>query len=293
MACSIRDVSRAVFSKQLSFLSPAKINLFFRILYKREDGFHEIASLYQAIDLNDILHVSIAEQDQFSCSEPLLKMDEKNLVLKALSLFRAKTGNQTPIRIHLEKKIPMQAGLGGGSSNAATALWAFSKLFNLELSLEELLRLGAEIGSDVSFFFSSGTAYCEGRGEKLSEVSPLYSLSSPIWIAKPSAIGLATPLVYSACTPHLYPQRDPKQSLHSFYTKNPCFYNDLEEGAFSVMPFLREFREKLQSIGFKTVLMSGSGTAFFCIGSVVSPCMEGVEFFKVKPIQRKSEFWYQ
>ena len=293
MSCSSSDFSRAAFQRQLSFLSPAKINLFFRVLYKRDDGSHEVASLYQAINLCDTLSVAFGEQDRFTCSNPALKMDEHNLVMKALSIFRSKTGNCTPIQIHLEKKIPMEAGLGGGSSNAATALWAFSKLLEIDVSLEELLSWGALIGSDVPFFFSSGTAYCEGRGEKLSEVQPLPSFSSPIWIAKPSKIGLSTPLVYSRCTPELYPQKDPKDSLLSFYTKTPSFYNDLEAGAFALLPFLKEFQEKLLSMGFETVLMSGSGTAFFCIGAVHSSCMEGIEFFKVEPMQRKSEFWYQ
>ncbi|MES2198630.1 MAG: hypothetical protein V4489_00475, partial [Chlamydiota bacterium] len=120
--------SKAAEFQQLSFLSPAKINVFFKVLRKREDGFHEISSLYQAITLFDTLQIRLSAKDEFTCSDPSLSLDHTNLVNKALNLFRKKTGSSDQFSIHLDKKIPMQAGLGGGSSNAATALWAFSKL---------------------------------------------------------------------------------------------------------------------------------------------------------------------
>ena len=148
----------------MKFLSPAKLNLFLRVLRKRSDGYHELASLFQAIDLVDALHVREVSEDRFSCSDPAL-LGPSNLVLRALKLFREKTGLQFPVEMHLEKRIPMQSGLGGGSSNAATALFALNVLAGRVATEEQLCAWSQEIGSDVPFFFSLGTAYCTGRGK--------------------------------------------------------------------------------------------------------------------------------
>jgi 4-diphosphocytidyl-2-C-methyl-D-erythritol kinase len=283
---SAQFLKRATLSnKRLSFISPAKINLFFRVLHKREDGFHEIASLYQAIDLCDTLYFTLSEKDLFTCSDPSLAMDAQNLVCKALDLFRKKTGRSDPVAIHLEKKIPMQAGLGGGSSNAATALFALNELFSTNLSQKDLIELGSILGSDVPFFFMAGTAYCTGRGEKLQEVPfPENLRSSCIWIAKPK-VGLSTPIVYAVCRPELLPLRDPKESVS-------LFYNDLEMAAFSLFPELGALKAALLESGFETVVLCGSGTAFFCIGSNLPPQIEGVEFFQTKPFSKEHATWY-
>ncbi len=284
---------KAAIQKQLSFISPAKINLFFRVLCKRADEFHEIASLYQAISLHDTISISHSEEDVFTCSDPMLLMDDKNLVCKALKLFRQKTGICDQLRIHLEKRIPIEAGLGGGSSNAATALWAFFQMFSLEISREELASLGSLLGSDVPFFFSSGTAYCTGRGEKLTEVILSDFLrSSSIWIAKPSK-GLSTRLVYSKVNPSQLSIRDPQESLSSFIKgKTPLFYNDLEESAFFLYPDLEKIKRDLLDLGFDQVVMSGSGTSFFCIGTLDDLVLEGVEFFSINLIQKLNLRWY-
>jgi len=295
---------RAVQNTQLSLLSPAKVNLFFHILHPREDGFHEIASLYQAIDLFDGLQVELASQDTFTCSDPLLPMNESNLVVKALQLFRTKTGNRQPVRIHLEKKIPMQAGLGGGSSNAATALWAFSKLLltedNRVVEEGELRNWAAMLGSDVPFFLSSGLAYCTGRGEVLQAVAPLTRPEfSSFWIAKPREDGLPTPVVYQTYRRERGADcirlGNPQDTLASFYTGQPLFYNDLEIAAFALLPSLKTIRDQLKNmVGFSTVLMSGSGTAFFCLGPVQAPELSAVSFFSVKPCMRNEQGdWYE
>src|SRR3990167_2918479 len=114
----------------MKLFSPGKINLFFRVLAKRSDGFHQIASLYQAIDLFDILTIERAELDSFTCTDPKLSCDHSNLISKALTLFRTHFSLDFGIRVHLEKRIPMEAGLGGGSSNAATLLWGVNELAN-------------------------------------------------------------------------------------------------------------------------------------------------------------------
>ncbi|MBS0628077.1 MAG: 4-(cytidine 5'-diphospho)-2-C-methyl-D-erythritol kinase [Verrucomicrobia bacterium] len=271
--------------QQLSLLSPAKINVFFKVLHKREDGFHEISSLYQAISLCDTLQIRLSEKDSFTCSDPLLPADHTNLVMKALDLFRKKTGTSCFFSIHLDKKIPMQAGLGGGSSNAATALWSFVKLARLSISQETLFSWGAELGSDVSFFFSSGAALASGRGEILTDVAPY--LSSPFWIVKPKE-GLSTAEVYRFCKPNL--KKEEKK----------IFYNDLEEAAFSLAPSLFKIKASLLSFGFEVVVLSGSGTAFFCLENESKFSLEDLkrnfpelQFFFVKPLQKKHLEWYE
>ena len=140
----------------MRFFSPAKVNIFFRTLAKRGDGYHDIASLYTAVDYGDFLDISFAEGDCFSCSNSCLKTDASNLVMRALAIFRQRLQNDAPVAIHLEKQIPMQTGLGGGSSNAATTLWGLNELFGYPFSLNALIEMGASLGSDVPFFFSSG-----------------------------------------------------------------------------------------------------------------------------------------
>ena len=157
----------------MSFFSPAKANLFFRVVGKREDGYHEIASLFQTITLGDILRIEPAKVDSFICNDPQIASD--NIVVRARDLFRQKSGIYQPVKIELEKAIPIQAGLGGGSSNAATALWAMNQITDKTVDVKQLQAWGAELGSDVPLFFSKGTAYCTGRGEIIRELTPLRS----------------------------------------------------------------------------------------------------------------------
>lgn len=257
-----------------SLLSPAKLNLFFRVLRKRPDGYHDIASLFQAIDLSDRLFFSWAEKDTITCTDPSIPCDGSNLVTKALTLFRSRFPI-APVKIHIEKKIPIQAGLGGGSSNAATTLKGLNDLLGRPASLQQLIEMGTPIGSDVAFFFSSGTAYCTGRGEILEP----FELPMPLtgWLAKP-AYGLSTPLVYKNTRIEELPLRDPREALKNY----PQFYNDLEISSFRLEPRLIALRNALQK-SFNQVTMTGSGTAFFCLGGTPKP-LEGVTFLPFRSI---------
>jgi 4-diphosphocytidyl-2-C-methyl-D-erythritol kinase len=270
----------------MQLFSPAKINIFFRVLRKRSDGFHEIASLYQAIDLCDRIIFAEDEADSLTSSDPELSCGGDNLVVKALNLFRSRFPFPSGVKIHLEKRIPMQAGLGGGSSNAATTLWGLNVLSGYPASLDELIEMGLKLGSDVPFFFSLGTAYCTGRGENIEP----FTLPCPIegWLAKPS-FGLSTPLVYQETRPQELIPRDPRASLESY----PQFYNDLESAAFRLEPRLSAFRNQLERMGFDAVTMTGSGTAFFCIsriGHLTSAQVPWMQSFR--SLQRSSNDWY-
>lgn len=263
----------------LTLFSPAKINLFLRVLGKRPDGYHELASLFQAIDLGDTLHFELAKEDSLTCSDPTLPCDDSNLVMKAVHLFRRKTGLHFSINIHLEKKIPTQAGLGGGSSNAATTLWALNALHNFPYSERHLQIWSAEIGSDIPFFFSKGTAYCTGRGEQVTNLPPIPHLTS-FSLIKPNA-GLSTPAIYQALNLKECSQRDPNQLLASFYSGTPCFINDLELPAFRLCPLLEPLKQKLLQEGHPTVFMTGSGTALVSVGGV-----------HTQPKYREDSSWY-
>jgi 4-diphosphocytidyl-2-C-methyl-D-erythritol kinase len=273
----------------LTLISPAKINLFLRILYRRPDSYHELASLFQAISLCDTLHFKLASVDALTCTDPLLPTDHSNLVIKAAQLFKRKTGITQGLSIHLEKNIPQQAGLGGGSSNAATTLWAFNELCGKLVSEEKLAEWAGEIGSDISFFLSQGTAYCTGRGEKITSLPELPKES--LWIVKPPE-GLSTPLVYGKLNASLLPQRNPEQALESFHSGRPDYFNDLEMPAFAVLPKLADLKRELMDAGFSTVLMSGSGSSFFCLGSGLPPKIPGIKCFKACFVNRQKGSWY-
>lgn len=269
------------------FRSPAKLNLFLSVIGKRADGYHELASLFQAIDLSDTLSFDLASEDRFTCSDPSLPLDSSNLVLKALDLFRKKSSLNFPVKIHLEKNIPSEAGLGGGSSNAATTLFALNSLANFRYSEKQLQMWSAEIGSDMAFFFSQGTAYCTGRGEVVRDL-PKIELEE-MTITKPR-IGLSTPKVFSCLNLANLEKRDTEFFLKEFYAGKHQFFNDLEAAAFQAEPKLIDFKNSLLQSGFNDVHMTGSGTAFFCKGS--GTFFPDAFFCKSSPIHREKNRWY-
>ena len=141
---------------KLEIASFAKINLNLFVLGKREDGYHEIASIFQTIDLHDSITLEESSRDKLTCSDDRIPTDETNIVSKSLKSFRDETGVLDPVTIHIEKRIPSPGGLGGGSSNAAVALIGLNRLFDTELSRDDLLKTGSQIGADVNFFFLWG-----------------------------------------------------------------------------------------------------------------------------------------
>ncbi|MBA3957214.1 MAG: 4-(cytidine 5'-diphospho)-2-C-methyl-D-erythritol kinase [Parachlamydiaceae bacterium] len=273
----------------MRYISPAKINLFLRVIERRPDNYHELASLFQTIDLCDTIDITLSNSDLLTCTDPTLPTDSSNLVMKAVNLFRQKTGLKFGVKAHLEKHIPHQAGLGGGSSNAATTLWALNQLCGYPATTEELAAWSAEIGSDISFFFAQGTAYCTGRGEHVENLPSLPQTT--LWIVKPSQ-GLSTPLVYQNLHPKELPQRQPKQMLQQFFNGTPYYFNDLEQAAFSVMPALATLKQKLTNVGFSSVVMTGSGSGFFCIGSKIPPVDATFFCRQVKFLNRETYNWY-
>jgi 4-diphosphocytidyl-2-C-methyl-D-erythritol kinase len=271
----------------VKLFSPAKLNLFFRVLRKRDDGFHEIASLMQAISLGDILHFQESSKDSLTLTDPSIPTDERNFIHKARALFREKTGYKRPLTIHVEKNIPAEGGFGGGSGNIATTLWALNELSGQKIE-EATLRIWAgEISSDAPFFFSTGTAYVAGRGEEVFSLPPLEKKT--LYLAKPKG-GLSTPLVYKYCTPNVN-DLDPKKLLGNALAGGLEGVNDLEYAAFALRPDLFELKEGLIHLGFETVVMTGSGSGFFCIGPVEEPSLPEIQFWKTSYLSRGKQ-WY-
>jgi 4-diphosphocytidyl-2-C-methyl-D-erythritol kinase len=268
-----------------SFFSPAKINLYLQVIRKRPDSYHDLSSLFQTINLGDTLHFEwpLHGEDHFTCTDPSLPLDSSNLVVKAVKLFRQKTDWRAPVTIHLEKRIPMQSGLGGGSSNAATTLWALNQRAGLLVSDDELQSWSAEMGSDIPFFFSQGTALCQGRGDL---VLPLRKMENneALFIVKPP-FGLSTPAVFQ----HLKLEASVRKSGLSIE-----WHNDLEAPAFELQPILLEIKLKLLAAGFTHVMMTGSGSAIVCSGEVKEwpELPVGTEVFSVKYLNRMDSGWY-
>ncbi len=248
----------------ITLFSPAKINLFLRIHAKRADGYHDLSSLFQTITLGDMLTVSVSDREVLRCDDPSIPTDAHNLILKATRLFREKTGSSLLYEIDLVKRIPTKAGLGGGSSNAATMLWACRALTKMAIPTQTLMKWGSEIGSDVPFFFSEGTAFCTGRGERVLCLPPLEP--AKVWIVSPQE-GLPTAEVYRRLQSLAGDRKTfNKEDLNAFLTGNLACFNDLEEPAFDINPKLGQLKKELQNSGFNQVLLSGSGSSFFCLG---------------------------
>jgi 4-diphosphocytidyl-2-C-methyl-D-erythritol kinase len=207
---------------------------------------------------------------------------------QALNLFRSKTGTTTHFRVRLDKRVPHGAGLGGGSGNAATTLWAANELVGRPASDADLLAWSADIGSDISFFFSNGAAYCTGRGEVVEDVPPPLPLSTPLLLVKPP-IGLSTPQIFKALDLDRRSKADPRALLDGLAAARrvapPLCVNDLEQPAFDVLPALKELKDKLAAAGgaggapFDAVWMTGSGSTIVCAGSDAAPAfLSGSEF---------------
>ena len=266
----------------LTLFSPAKINLFLRIIKKRDDGFHELASLFQAIDLGDDLSfekLASGEADVLECSTEGMPLDASNLVLRAVSLLRDKCGaDKVPgFRVLLEKQTPMQAGLGGGSSNAATALYGVHELCGNPASQAQLIEWSGALGSDITFFLGpTGSAFCTGRGEVLEPIAALPSTFKHVFVIKPYR-GLSTPLVFKTLAASEYATLrtdvDPRVLLKSFGDASRSaplmdYVNDLEPPSFACEPVLAEIKTKLlDKYGFHAAMMSGSGTSLFAVAT--------------------------
>lgn len=246
----------------MKILSPAKINLFLHVSGKRPDGYHDIVSLMCRVSLYDIIYFDFGGGiTSVTCTDPEIPCDERNHALKAAYLFFGKFGKNEEVRIHIEKNIPAGAGLGGGSSNAASVLSVLNTRFGNPFSAEEIMAMGLEIGADVPFFLFKKPALATGIGEKLKE----YPLKLPykILIVYPG-FEVLTGNVYKNLNLRLTNCKKKLRkfdSIQEFDAKLLC--NDLESVAASIYPGIKEVKEAIFKQGAAGVLMSGSGSSVF------------------------------
>lgn len=248
--------------------APAKINLVLDVLRKRQDGFHEVEMIMTMVDLADRLEMEELPRDTIIISSQVgfIPLDEKNLAFQAARLIKERYDVRKGVYIHLDKKIPVAAGLAGGSSDAAAALRGLSRLWKLDIPEEELRVLGAELGSDVPYCVSGGTAIARGRGELLEYIDN----PPQCWVvlAKPP-INVSTADVYGKLRagdlkhhPSIAKMRD-ALARGSFADMCAGLGNVLEDVTLELHPEVQQIKESMIRLGAEGVLMSGSGPTVF------------------------------
>ena len=252
-------------SGELVVRAPAKVNLFLEILRKRPDGYHEIATLMVAIGLYDTLRFGDDDELRLDCGQSGLSTGAGNLIVKAARLLHERTGTSRGAAIRLTKRIPMMAGLAGGSADAAATLIGLNELWGLGLAAPELATIGAEIGSDIAFFFDLPAAWCTGRGEHV-QVVPMSRPIDLVLICPPFGCGTAD--VYRRVQIPAV-SRDGEAMLRAVELGDPEriaaeLHNRLQPAAELVAPELAGLLERLSARRHAS-LMTGSGSAFFAI----------------------------
>jgi 4-diphosphocytidyl-2-C-methyl-D-erythritol kinase len=272
--------------------SPCKVNLILNILGRRADGFHELETIMQPVNFCDELACTRGGNGvTLTCSDASLPVDARNLVYRAAVNFLAAAKISDGVKIHLEKKIPLAAGLGGGSGNAATILLALNELFGQPLSLAKLDELAAALGSDIPFFLYGKPALASGRGEKVETLENFPALSGKAFFLIHPGFGISTPWAYQnlARFPEaLNGKAGRAQALVSqlqtadLKAAATGFYNSLEAPALDKFPVLALYQEFLREEGALATLMSGSGSTTFAIMEKLSAAESLVEKFKSK-----------
>lgn len=245
--------------------APAKINLNLRVLRRRDDGFHEIATRMVPVSLFDtvILEERSDEGIELLCDEPGIPLDAGNLAMRAAKAFEERWGQPIALRIRLEKRIPHGAGLGGGSSDAAAVLRGANELFESGFSLGELAETGSALGSDVPFFLYGTACDCTGRGERIAPL-PSFAWKRSVLLLKPP-FGVETPFAYRRW-------KDSEELPGIDYAPQGSEWgemvNDLERPVFEKFPLLARMKTWLrEQPGVEAALMSGSGSTMFAVGA--------------------------
>jgi 4-diphosphocytidyl-2-C-methyl-D-erythritol kinase len=248
--------------KQLHLESPAKINLRLEILKKRKDGYHELRTVFQKIDLHDTLHVSLKEEKGISVvtDHPDLPIGKSNLVYRAAESILERSDYRGGVTIEIEKRIPLGAGLGGGSSNAATTLKALNQLLKVDLSQKDLIKIGLRIGADVPFFFLEGAAIGSGIGERLKEIE----LPELWYVLIYPNFQVSTRWAYQN---FVLTKRRFHYKIHEFLRTpgkiSSILRNDLETVVSRQYPQIEVMKKNLCSAGALAALMTGSGPTVF------------------------------
>ena len=252
----------------LSVKTPAKVNLFLDVVGKRKDGYHTIRTLFLKVGLFDTLYFQKQENGiKISCSGRPVPVDKSNLAYRAAELLQDACGTKQGVHIKIKKNIPISAGMGGGSSDAAAALRGLNRLWKLNLSDKVLMRLGARLGADVPFFlFPESAAWGTGRGDRLKPVE----IKKKFWlvVVKPP-IAVSTREAYQALPGSLTKRKNDVKlliyALNNFTLEKigEKLFNRLESVVFERYNSLARLKKRLSALGVKAVLMSGSGSVIF------------------------------
>ncbi len=260
---------------ELTLTSPAKINLYLKVLGKRKDGYHNIETVMQKIDLCDTLILKERKKGiKIFCTDKRVPVDENNLCYQAADLLLKNFSLARGVEISIKKKIPVAAGLGGGSSNAASAFLGLNKLWDLRINEKELLKVGGEIGADVPFFISSfSTAKCKGKGDKISPFSfPPTPRSPTLQSYGDGALRRAgsQKVCYLLVVPNFSVSTKEVYDGLGFFATQPKplslleINNDLEKIVIRKFPLIARIKQEFEKLGVKSA-MSGSGPTVFGI----------------------------
>ena len=299
--------------------APAKINLFLDVIRKREDGYHDLGTVFQTVDAGDTVEATLRDDGEIhlTYNEPQNYPLESDLVFKAAKALKEYAKCNLGADIHLTKVMPLGAGLGGGSADAAATLRLLNRLWNLNLPFETLESIGARLGADVPFLVRGGTAFAEGIGERLTFVEPLE-------LPEGAALLIATPLD-SVPTKDAYagvpksgpdrweqykaawdsqvrvtlcgdPVAEPVSADNTFelFLNPESYFNAFEISVFPTHPLVAEMKQKFVELGADVALMSGSGASVFGIFSTVELAEKAA--LALKPISRYqtvTKFWHR
>jgi len=259
--------------KLIKINSYSKINLTLNILAKREDGYHEIETIMQSINLADKVIITETEDEKgikIKCNHPQVPVDNQSLAYRSAEKILNKLGIERGVRIEIDKKIPLASGMAGGSANSATILVGLNKLFDLGLTNKELREIGEELGMDIPFCIQNGTALAYQRGEKITLLSPIFP---PLWIVVVNpGIKISTQWAYRSL--NLEKIRNKREHTKNILTalkegsprkiaKN--LYNSFEDTVIKAFPVIGDIKNNLLNAGALGALMSGSGPTVFGI----------------------------
>jgi len=257
----------------LRLFAPAKVNLVLEVLGYRPDGFHELASIFTPLDFGDTVTLSLLEEPEvrFRAQGYPVPTTEGNLAMQAVRLLEKRFGKRSGVEIVLEKRIPVEAGLGGGSSDAAAVLRGLNLLWGLRLSPEVLANLGAELGSDVPFFLWESFAWVGGRGERVKSFVPKGKSPFRLLLVKPQA-SLATRDVFHRfrASGHPFSNGARARALEAALRAGDwealpeLVSNDLEETATFLLPTNQEVKNTLRKLSARAAFLTGSGPT--CVG---------------------------
>ena len=251
--------------EELKIKAYAKINIGLNVIFKRQDGYHNIETIFYPIKLCDNLTIKQSDNFAFTTNDKELTSRSDNLIIKAKKRLEEESGRKINVHIHLEKNIPIGGGLGGGSSDAASTLTGLNKFFDLNLSSERLFEIALSIGSDVPFFLNPKPCFAESRGEKLTYLNLV--IHHPILIVNPN-IQISTKWAYEKIVP-----KKPELNLNKIIAEHDNDFRKLKEKVknnfegivFSKYHQVKELKDQLYKSGALFSLMSGSGSTVFGI----------------------------